>query len=115
MRGVSPELADRLGKLLLMLSSDRAGEVAAAAAAITRTLASAGADWHRLADAIRAGLTSAKPKRPPRPRAECERVEVRKLTLELGAVRRELAETKDMLAAREREIVRLRYGLYQQS
>jgi hypothetical protein len=39
----------RLRQLLLMLSSDQAGEVSAAAKAIGRLLAANGADWHELA------------------------------------------------------------------
>ena len=39
----------KLAKLVLLLSSDKLGEVAAAAAAIDRTLESAGATWHELA------------------------------------------------------------------
>ena len=46
------DAAPRLAKLLPMLSSDKAGEVVAAASAIGRTLASVGCDWHDLADRI---------------------------------------------------------------
>jgi hypothetical protein len=42
------EIAPRLEKLVLMLSSDQPGEVVAAAAAIRRTLETVGADWHDL-------------------------------------------------------------------
>ncbi|MGG5890181.1 hypothetical protein ACLF3G_23980 [Falsiroseomonas sp. HC035] len=42
----------RLAKLLPLLASDHHGEVVATAAAITRTLAKAGADWHALADLV---------------------------------------------------------------
>jgi hypothetical protein len=42
----------RLRQLLLLLSSDQPGEVAAAAAAITRTLKSLGASWHDLVDGL---------------------------------------------------------------
>lgn len=44
-------MTPRLGlkSLLLMLSSDRDGEVVAAARAVGRALKSAGADWHDLA------------------------------------------------------------------
>jgi hypothetical protein len=41
--------AKRLTKLLLMLSSDRDGEVVAAAKAIGRALQATGKDWHDLA------------------------------------------------------------------
>jgi hypothetical protein len=49
--------AERLTKLLLMLSSDRDGEVVAAVRAIDRTLKDAGADWHDFAARL---LVSAK-------------------------------------------------------
>ncbi|WP_237482647.1 hypothetical protein [Lichenibacterium dinghuense] len=42
-------IADRLSKLIPRLASDQAGEVVATAAAIGRTLAGAGLDWHDLA------------------------------------------------------------------
>jgi hypothetical protein len=46
----------RIGQLLRMLSSDQSGEAGAAAYALTRTLASAGLDIHKLADVVEAGL-----------------------------------------------------------
>ena len=52
---------DKLAPLIRLLGSDKPGEVAATAAAITRQLAKAGADWHDLANK----LTSA-----PEPPAE---------------------------------------------
>jgi hypothetical protein len=51
-------IAQKLKPLLLLLSSDQPGEVAAAAAAIKRTLKSSGLDFHDLV----AGLTKASPK-----------------------------------------------------
>ena len=45
-------VAPKLEKLLPLLASDRDGEVVATAAAITRTLKRAGADWHDLAKAL---------------------------------------------------------------
>jgi hypothetical protein len=48
------QIAPKLQRLLLMLSSDQPGEVVAAAAAIKRTLRSKGCDFHDLA----AGLTA---------------------------------------------------------
>ena len=44
--------APRLEKLLLMLSTDRDGEVLSAARAIGRTLQTAGSDWHDLAGSL---------------------------------------------------------------
>jgi hypothetical protein len=51
-------IAPKLQKLLLMLSSDQPGEVVAAAAAIKRTLRTAGADFHDLARGLIATATS---------------------------------------------------------
>lgn len=47
-----PPLTPRLRQLLLLLSSTQPGEVAAAAAAITRTLHSAGMDWHDFVNSL---------------------------------------------------------------
>jgi hypothetical protein len=60
---LTPLAQDRLGKLLRMLSSDKPGEVVAAASAIMRTLAAEGTDIHNLADAVC---------RPAVPRAEAK-------------------------------------------
>jgi hypothetical protein len=46
------EIAPRLRCLLLMLSSDRDGEVVASARAIDRVLRSNSLDWHDLAQAV---------------------------------------------------------------
>src|SRR5258708_34056675 len=51
MNALAP-IADRLGKLIRMLSSDRDGEVIAATHALRRTLHSAGADIHARAAMI---------------------------------------------------------------
>jgi hypothetical protein len=45
-------ITPKLQRLLLLLSSNRPGEVVAAAAAIDRTLRAAGCDWHDLAAGI---------------------------------------------------------------
>ena len=45
-------IAPKLAALIPLLGSDKPGEVAATAAAITRQLAKAGADWHDLADTL---------------------------------------------------------------
>jgi hypothetical protein len=42
----------RFRQIMLMLSSDKPGEVAAAAAAVTRHLQSIGATWHDLVDLV---------------------------------------------------------------
>ena len=49
MGALSPDIAARVAKLVPLLSSDKAGEVAATAAAIGRALKAAGTDWHDLA------------------------------------------------------------------
>jgi hypothetical protein len=59
---VTPAASDKLAKLVRLLSSDKDGEVLAAASAIKRTLAAAGSDIHALADA----LCRPQPKEPPR-------------------------------------------------
>jgi hypothetical protein len=46
------QIAERLRKLVLMLSSDQPGEIVGAARAIDRTLRSAGCNWHDLADLV---------------------------------------------------------------
>ena len=48
-------LASPLRPLVLLLSSDKPGEITAAAAQITRRLNRARLDWHHLTDALAAG------------------------------------------------------------
>ena len=66
MNNTHNDIATRLKKLLLMLSSEREGEVVNAARLIGSTLRGAGSDWHDLA----AGLVApvAPPARNPPPR-----------------------------------------------
>ena len=45
-------ISDKLAILIPRLGSDRDGEIVATAAAITRQLSKAGADWHDLADRL---------------------------------------------------------------
>jgi hypothetical protein len=49
---LTPSAQHKLGKLLRLLSSDKDGEVLAAASAIMRTLAAEGSDIHNLADTL---------------------------------------------------------------
>jgi hypothetical protein len=58
------QIAPRLKKLLLMLSSERDGEVVNAARLIGSTLQNAGRDWHDLAGVL------TDPTAPPRPKRE---------------------------------------------
>jgi hypothetical protein len=59
---VTPAVNNKLAKLVRLLSSDKDGEVLAAASAITRTLAAEGSDIHALADT----LCRPQPQRGPR-------------------------------------------------
>jgi len=55
MSALSPELSARIAKMLPMLSSSAPGDVVNCAAAVTRTLASNGHDWHDLAAHVAEG------------------------------------------------------------
>jgi hypothetical protein len=57
------QIAPRLEKLLLMLSSDRDGEVVNAARAIGHALQGVGADWHDLAAGLLVPTKKAKAQR----------------------------------------------------
>jgi hypothetical protein len=78
------EVASRLKPLLLMLSSDQPGEVAAAARAIGRTLKSAGVDWHDLAGLLTAKAPARAPSKaqPPPWDDDLDWHEMRKFCLE---------------------------------
>jgi hypothetical protein len=66
-------IADRLSKLMRMLTSDSDGEVVAAARSINRTLKSAGLDIHVLAAVIeRGGVGNASPEGPAWYSVACE-------------------------------------------
>jgi hypothetical protein len=60
-RLLSPQVLDRLEKLLLLCSSDHDGERAAATAAIGRLLSANGCDWHDLAKMLAVPASSASP------------------------------------------------------
>jgi hypothetical protein len=62
------QIAPRLKKLLLMLSSERDGEVVNAARLIGSTLQNAGHDWHDLAGALVDPAARSQPKPRPAPR-----------------------------------------------
>jgi hypothetical protein len=55
---IDPSTAEKLEKLIKMLSSDKDGEVVAAARAIQRTLNGSGSDVHELAARIKGGKLS---------------------------------------------------------
>lgn len=71
--------------LILLLSSDKAGEVAAAAAQITRRLCKAGLDWHDLADALEAAGPGVRVELERRPDAATCWAEAVDFTLHHGA------------------------------
>ncbi len=58
--------AGKISKLIKLLSSDKPGEVVAAASALKRTLGSAGLDLHDLAAAAERGLLPVAPPQQPR-------------------------------------------------
>jgi hypothetical protein len=69
--------AHRVGRLIRLLGSDQPGEVVSAAAALERTLVTAGTDLHRLADIAEKRLVKQEPRSlpprrpaPPRPPAD---------------------------------------------
>jgi hypothetical protein len=55
---IDPGTTEKLEKLVRLLSSDKEGEVIAAAHAIKRTLANVGSDIHELAERIKGGKLS---------------------------------------------------------
>jgi hypothetical protein len=63
-------IAERIAQIIPRLGSDHDGEVVATAAAIGRVLKSAGADWHDLVDAVKAGAVLPPPKEEPPPRSK---------------------------------------------
>ena len=66
-------IADKLSKLVRMLTSDQDGEVVAAARSINRTLKNAGLDIHVLAAAIERGnVASGTPNAPAWHSVACE-------------------------------------------
>lgn len=60
------EVRGRIGKLILLLSSNQPGEVVAAASAIGRTLQAEGKTWHDLASTITALPAPANDDKPKR-------------------------------------------------
>ena len=72
---LSAETRERLGKLIALLASDQSGEVAAAAAAIGRTLSAAGADFNDFA-AVVADDRPGAGRRSPRGLSDDERLEL---------------------------------------
>ena len=94
-RPLPPEVRDKLGKLLPLLSSNHDGERAGAAFAIERVLKSHGRDWHDLVAAI----TTATPAREPSRRQPTED--------ELGHHGRRGVGRSHHQAARQRRLARV--------
>jgi hypothetical protein len=67
---LTPQVVNRLGQLILLLSSPHDGEKVAACGAIMRTLGSAGLDLHALADIVRSAGAVAGEDTSPRGLAE---------------------------------------------
>ena len=67
MRPLPAETMQRIGKLLLMMSSSHDGERASAAAAIGRALQGVGCDWHDLVGLLNSPVatSTSESKRPP--------------------------------------------------
>lgn len=59
------ELMNRIEKMLPLLGSDKSGEVAATAAAITRILKGAGLDWHDMVQWLVSGQSGHRTSEPP--------------------------------------------------
>ena len=77
------EVRGRIGKLILLLSSNQPGEVVAAASAIGRTLQAEGKTWHDLASTITA-LPAPANDDETRKKETCEQVFSRALELDLS-------------------------------
>jgi hypothetical protein len=95
---MTPEARLRLGKLIRMLSSDKPGEVAAAAAAIGRTLAAEGSDFHALADTLCRPEPQAPPRQEPPRRPTHEEPDWHQLACDCS-------ERSERLSDREQEFV----------
>lgn len=63
---LTPQILERLGQLILLLSSPHDGEKVAACGAIMRTLGAAGLDLHALADIVRRASEGERPPDPPK-------------------------------------------------
>jgi len=74
---LSPALAQKLGRLIPLLASDKEGEALATVRAIGRTLKAAGSDFHAFAKAVIEPRTvviyrtETTPPRKPAPRPKC--------------------------------------------
>jgi hypothetical protein len=95
---LKPSAQDRLAKLVRMLSSDKPGEVVAAASAIMRTLDAEGTDIHALADAL--CNPPPPPREPPRgPAAPESEPDWRSIACECDAHEDRLSEREQKFVA----------------
>jgi hypothetical protein len=94
---IAPQIAPKLQRLLLLLSSNQPGEVVAAAAAIKRTLRTVGCDFHDLV----AGLTAPSSTKPQFHQEEAESRGVR----DWHVMRKFCVEREQQLRPRELEFV----------
>lgn len=95
--------ASRIGQLVRLLGSDRSGEIVAAAAAIKRTLASAGTDFHHLGEVVDRGLQHhVPPAAPPKARQRRSPVDDN----DIAAIIRFCAFPGNRLTERERDFIR---------
>jgi hypothetical protein len=97
------EIAPKLSKLVLLLSSDQPGEAAAAAAAIGRTLRTVGCDWHDLASVLQAG-PQPQPQ-PQQPRAQRQRAPWDYPTADWRELCDVCLERRLLLSSRETEFI----------
>lgn len=103
---LTPRVVERLGQLILLLSSPHDGEKVAACGAILRTLASVGLDLHALADIVRraaAGEGPSKEEASPQARATwCLRVGVATLSARERKFLHDIARARYPLSDRQR-------------
>lgn len=91
----------QLAKIIPLLSSDRPGEVSAAASAIGRVLRQGGRDWHWLAQQLSGGGTGAY----SRVHAEYDALlQLTRKQAELDALRRELVAAKGSVSSMRQEL-----------
>jgi hypothetical protein len=96
-------IRDKLQRLVLMLSSNQQGEIAAAAHAIERTLKAAGCDWHDFAASI--APQTGRYQEQPRTRPHAKPCNDSADNLDWRAMRQACFTHKHLLRPRELEFV----------
>lgn len=103
---LTPRVVERLGQLILLLSSPHDGEKVAACGAIARTLATAGLDLHALADIVRRAAAgeglSKKEASPQADAAWCLRVGAATLSARERKFLQDIARARYPLSDRQR-------------